>query len=89
MVFIRRYTLPTLILNAIITLQYVCNLVSTESFLVVSVDVEYVGFNDLVFQTYEGAGAGMEVLVVCTSVYLQDTTQDPDVVLQSELVNSS
>ena len=72
--------------NAIITFQYIGNLVSTESFLVVSVDVEYVGFNDLVFQT-SGCRSRMEVLVVCTAVYTQDFAQDFDVVLESELMN--
>jgi len=50
--------------------------------------VQYIGPDDLIFLITRGR-AGKEVLIVGTSVYLQDTTQDPDVVLQSELVNSS
>ena len=74
--------------NAIITLQYVSNLIGAKSFVVVSVNVQYIGPDDLIFLITRGR-AGKEVLIVGTSVYLQDTTQDPDVVLQSELVDSS
>ena len=71
--------------NAIVTLKDVCNLISPDTFVAVSVDLQDCLLNALVFFD-PGSRLGMEVLIVSASIHVQDAAERFDAVLETEFM---
>ena len=78
---------PDADVNAIITLKNVSNLVCSETFIIVRIDLKDDAFDVLVFFD-SGSKVFAEVLIISASVDFQDTAESLDVVLKAELMDS-
>ena len=73
--------------NAIVTLKDVCDLISSDTFVAVSVDLQDCLLDALVFFD-PGSRLGIEVLIVSASIHVQDAAERFDAVLKTELMYS-
>ena len=73
--------------NAIVTLEDIGDLISSDTFVAVGIDLQDRLLYALVFFD-PGSGFGIEVLVISASIHVQNTAERLDAVLETELMYS-
>ena len=72
--------------NAIVTTKEICDFISTDAFIVVSVNVQNHLFDVLILNG-SGRRQRIKMFVISAAVYVEYTAEGFDIVLESKLIN--